>query len=291
MSYNEYLNALAEAGGQNFENLDDTQNLVSPQEYFEALEVENFLIQGKQMPAHKARTVATRIVKNPTALQKTKVEMQKMGIPAGYNMNPAMPATGGSLSAQVNFQIKRLTAKLEYDLPVPLFGAYDFQNNYKQVVSSMLPSGVSIGSITGGRTAGAELHVDISYTDGTDTDIVRITLQEYAYASFLEALKGSKFLISTARYSVSDTSATGLQQLTKKLFQSSYSMFGKTSSDNIPLSASKSPFQQQNGIVDILGSYVINAETSWVLMFQPLENQEVTIGTFIAKADKIGLGV
>jgi hypothetical protein len=67
-------------------------------------------------------------------------------------------------------------------------------------------------------------------------------------------------------------------------------MFGKVVTDNIPLGASKSPFQQQNGIVDILGSFTVTPEVTWALDFQALANQQVTVSAFITQTDKGILG-
>jgi hypothetical protein len=289
MGYNfeDYINGLA-GNFDKTENFDATSNLLSADEHFEAVNVENYLQQSKRISPHVARKMAERIVKSPASLAMAREEMRKSGMSVGFGGNPAMPHVG-NLQAQVNFQIKRLTADINAILPVPLFGPYDLASDYNQILS--LPNGVSISAIEVGKIGGGELKVTISYLSGGDTDKVEITLQEYAYPSFLEALKGSKFTISNARYSISDTSNTGVQQLTQSLQANVKSMFGKTTVDNIPLSASKSPFQQQNGIVDIIGTFGIDAQTTWVLGFQPLANQQVTIGAFITGAEKAGVGM
>jgi hypothetical protein len=151
-----------------------------------------------------------------------------------------------------------------------------------------LPSGVSITALTIGAI-GSETQVVISYTKAGDTDTITITISQYDYPSFLSALLASRFIVSNARYSVSDTSATGIQQLTKPFSSIERSMFGAFLKNDIPLSSSKSPFQFQNGIVDILGTFNITAQTTWVLQFQPNDGQQVTISAFVSASQKVAV--
>lgn len=291
--YEDYMAELGRQGG-NFENLDKSFDggQLSPSEHFEAMEMENFFTQAKGMPGNKARALSTRIVKDPQAKVQVKEQMRRAGMPTGFQNNPAMPDIHSRLEAQVNFQIKRLTANIALDLPVVLFGPYDLASKYQQIIQQLLPPTVTLTGLDVGKIAGGELFADFVFTaPGPLVDTIRVSCQEYAYPSFLEALKGSKFLMSNGRYSISDTGATGLQQMTKQMQYVSKSMFGKSINDKVPLSASKSPFQFQNGIVDILGTYEVNAERSFTLMIQNVANQEVTIGAFITNADKIGPGI
>jgi hypothetical protein len=102
----------------------------------------------------------------------------------------------------------------------------------------------------------------------------------------LTALVGSRFIISNARYSISDTGATGLQQLTKPFKSVDRSMFGALLQNDIPLSSAKTPYQNQVGIVDINGTFNVTAQTTWILDFQAVANQEVTISMFVTQSDK-----
>ena len=281
MDMNEYLKGLA---SDNFDaTFDDSQNYLSPDEHYEAVEIENYLQTAKRYPGHTARKTAARIVKNKAAKAEMKAEMKRAGIASGF-VNPAMPGSiTSNLSAQVNFQILRTSTNIASDLPVPLFGAFDSASFYNSVLQ--LPSGTSISNLTFGSVTKPNT-VEIEYTSGAHVDTIELTCQEYAYPSFLRALATSRFTISNARYSISDTTSTGVQQLTKKLQAQTRSMFGKVVTDNIPLGASKSPFQQQNGIVDILGSFTVTPEVTWSLDFQALTNQQVTISAFITSTDK-----
>jgi hypothetical protein len=283
MDINDYLKSL---GAENFDATFDN-SYMSPEDHYEAVEIENYLQATKRYPGNTARQTAARIVKSPAARAEMKNEMKRAGIASAF-VNPAMPGSiTSNLSAQVNFQIVRNTATIAQDLPVPLFGAFDSANNYANVLQ--LPTGVSISNIDFGGALKPNT-VTITYTSGANSDTVDVTCQEYAYTSFLRALATARFTISNARYTISDTGALGVQQLSKKLQAQTRSMFGKVVTDNIPLGASKSPFQQQNGIVDILGSFTVTPEVTWALDFQALANQQVTVSAFITQTDKGILG-
>jgi hypothetical protein len=226
--------------------------------------------------------MAERVVRQPGVLHKVKEAMRQDGYRAGFE--PSTAAVGAGLAAQFDLQITRVSDNLPVDLPVPIFGAYDIASKYQGVLT--LPSGISISNITVGAI-GTETQVVITYMNGTKDDDVTITISQYDYPSFLQALLASRFTVSNARYSVSDTSSLGIQQLTKPFNTIERSMFGAFVQNSIPLSSSKSPFQFQNGIVDILGTFNITAQSTWVLAFQPNAGQVVTISAFVSASTKV----
>ena len=283
MNIDSYLNDLA---GESYDNtLGNYDATLNNEQSFDALEVENYFYTAKRKPRGVARQMAERVVRQPGVLNKVKEAMRQDGYRAGFE--PSGAAVGQALAAQFDIQITRLTATIAaVDLPVPIFGALDIQSKYIGVLTQ--PSGTSITALTVGAI-GTETQVRISYTKGANTDIVVITIAQYDYPSFLHALLASRFIVSNARYSVSDTTATGIQQLTKPFRSIERSMFGAFLKNDIPLSSSKSPFQFQNGIVDILGTFNITAQTTWVLDFQALANQVVTISAFVSASQKVAI--
>lgn len=285
--FDDYMRELARSG-QSFESFDEEESF----EQFEAsLEVESFLKQEKGYPAAKARQIGMRVAKRPAELAAVKMEMRKAGYGEGFKPGGISQGMVAGIRAAVNFKITRLTANIALDLPVALFGSYDAASKYQQSLAGQIPSGVTLTGLDIGKIGGGELVADFTYTQGLNVDVIRVTLDEYAYPAFLEQLKGSRFRAGQIRYKVSDQGATGIQQLDKKMTYFVRTMFGKQTNDNIPLGNSKSPFQQQNGIVDILGEYEINAQTSIVLQFQNLANQVVTMSMLITSIDQIGKGV
>jgi hypothetical protein len=280
MTLDDYLNDLAGASyddtlGGNFDGT------LTTEQAYDATEIENYLYTAKRTPKGTARAMAGKIAKNPYALRQVKESMRKDGYRAGFE--PSTKAEGAGLAAQFDIKIQRLTAAVPADLPVPIFGAFDIASKYNAILN--FPAGVSISAIAIGAV-GKENTVAISYTDGVNTDIVDITISQYDYPSFLQALLGSRFIVSNARYSISNTSATGLQQLTKTFNSIERSMFGALLQNNIPLASAKTPYQNQVGIVDINGTFNVTAQTTWVLNFQQLANQEVTISAFVTQSNK-----
>jgi hypothetical protein len=283
MNIDSYLNDLA---GETYDNtLGNYDATLNNEQSFDALEVENYFYTAKRKPRGVARQMAERVVRQPGVLNKVKEAMRQDGYRAGFE--PSGAAVGQALAAQFDIQITRLTATIAgVDLPVPIFGALDIASKYNGVL--VQPSGTAISALSIGAI-GTETQVRISYTKGANTDIVVLTISQYDYPSFLNALLSSRFVVSNARYSVSDTTATGIQQLTKPFRAIERSMFGAFLKNDIPLSSSKSPFQFQNGIVDILGTFNITAQTTWVLEFQPLANQVVTISAFVSQSTKVAI--
>lgn len=283
MNIDSYLNDLA---GETYDNtLGNYDATLNNEQSFDALEVENYFYTAKRKPRGVARQMAERVVRQPGVLNKVKEAMRQDGYRAGFE--PSGAAVGQALAAQFDIQITRLTATIAgVDLPVPIFGALDIASKYNGVL--VQPSGTAISALSIGAI-GTETQVRISYTKGANTDIVVLTISQYDYPSFLNALLSSRFVVSNARYSVSDTTATGIQQLTKPFRAIERSMFGAFLKNDIPLSSSKSPFQFQNGIVDILGTFNITAQTTWVLDFQPLANQVVTISAFVSQSTKVAI--
>jgi len=280
MNIDSYLNDLA---GETYDNtLGNYDATLSNEQSFDALEVENYFYTAKRKPRGVARQMAERVVRQPGVLHKVKEAMRQDGYRAGFE--PSTAAVGAGLAAQFDLQITRVSDNIAVDLPVPIFGAYDIASKYQGVLT--LPSGVSISRITVGAI-GTETQVVITYTDGVRNDDVTITISQYDYPSFLQALLASRFTVSNARYSVSDTSSLGIQQLTKPFNTIERSMFGAFVQNSIPLSSSKSPFQFQNGIVDILGTFNITAQSTWVLAFQPNAGQVVTISAFVSASTKV----
>ena len=281
MNFEDYLNDLATRSYD--DTLGNYDQTLGSDDAYDAVEVENYIASKYRKPRGVARQMADRIVRSPSAKAQVKQQMRQDGYKAGFEPSGMGGNVGQALAAQFDIKIKRLTATLTEDVPVPIFGAFDIASKYNTILS--LPSGVSISALSIGAI-GTEKQVRITYTKGANSDIVQITISQYDYPAFLTALVGSRFIVSNARYSISDTGATGLQQLTKPFSSIDRSMFGALLKNDIPLSSAKTPYQNQIGIVDINGTFNVTAQTTWVLEFQSLANQEVTISAFVTKSDK-----
>jgi hypothetical protein len=293
MTESDYLRELAaNAGSSNYDDTMSYDGTLSAEQAYDAVEIENFLSTAKRKHRGLARTMAEKIVRSPRALMQVKEEMRHAGHAAGFA--PATTNAGANLAAQFDIHIVRTGVNTGTDLPVPIFGGFDSLSAYQAVISQFLPAGVSLYSLTIGNTnaganagTGADANtVVLTFAKAgvSPKDTITISLGQYDYPSFLGALRSSKFVISNARYNISNTD-TGLNQLTKPFKSIERSMFGAYVQNDIPLSSAKTPYQMQNGIVDINGTFKVNAQTSWVLQFGPIA-QEVVISAFVTQTDK-----
>jgi hypothetical protein len=295
MTENDYLRELAANAGVN--NYDDTMNFdgtLSAEQAYDAVEIENFLATAKRKHRGLARNMAEKIVRSPRALFQVKEEMRQSGNAAGFT--PATTNAGLNLAAQFDLNIRRQSVNIAADLPVALFGGFDSVSAYTSVISQFLPTGVTLKALSIGNTevgsgttsATYKSATSVNFTfakSGSSDDVVTLTLGQYDYPAFLAALRTSKFTVSNARYNISNTT-TGLPQLTKPFKSIERSMFGAYVQNDIPLSSAKTPYQMQNGIVDINGTFKVNAQTSWVLLFGPDVAQEVVVSSFVTQTDK-----
>ena len=291
MTESDYLRELAANASGNYDDtLSNYDGTLTAEQAYDAVEIENFLATAKRKHRGLARSMAEKIVRSPRALMQVRDEMRQAGNAAGFT--PSTTSTGQGLAAQFDLHIERTTATINQDLPIPLFGGFDSLSAYTSVISQFLGTGTTVEALNiGYAQAGANAtanptatSVTITYKNGVHTDDVIIYLGQYDYPAFLGALRTSKFTISNARYNISDTTL-GLGQLTKPFKSIERSMFGAFIQNDIPLSSSKTPYQMQNGIVDINGTFKINAQTSWVLQFGPVA-QEVVISSFVTQTDK-----
>jgi hypothetical protein len=279
MTFDDYLNDL---GSKSYDDtLGNYDGTLSTEQAYDAQEVENYLHVGKRKARGTARQMADKIVRSPQALNAVKQAMQKDGYRAGFE--PSNSAGNAPLAAQFDIQISRATQTVTDALPVPIFGAFDIASKYASVLT--LPAGVTISALSIGAV-GTESKVNISYTKGANTDIITITIAQYDYPSFLQALLSSRFIVSNIRYTISDTSASGLAQLTQPFKQVDRSMFGALLRNDIPLSSARTPYQNQVGVVDVNGTYNLTAQSTWILNFISLSTQTVTLSCFVTSSNK-----
>jgi hypothetical protein len=286
MTEEQYLAKLASEANSYDDTLGnyDFDTTLTDSQSYDAIEIENFLYSAKRQPRGVARKLAERIVKNPRQMMQVKEDMRRQGVAAGFT--PATQSSGQGLAAQFDIKITRTGVNTGAILPAAIFGAFDAASGYKSIINQYLPSGVTLTGLTIGGI-GNETVAKFTFTKAgvTPTDVISVSINQYEYPSFLEALKTSRFIVSNARYSISDTGSNGLTQLTQPFKSFDRSMFGALVQNDIPLSSAKTPYQNQPGIVDINGTFNVTAQSTWVLLFAPVA-QEVTISAFVAQANK-----
>lgn len=283
----QYLRELAGQAASN--NYDTTENYdLTENQMYEAVEIENYIATVERKPRTTARRVAERVVRNPAAVAAIKQKMQRAGFAAGFT--PAGIGGGAPSVANFDMVITRSSANITSALPVPIWGAFDVSSGFQGVLGSYLPAGVTVDDLVVGGVGADSTRLAITYAKTVGgskvTDTLYISLNQYDYPSFLTGLTTSKFLISQIRLTIADTSATGLSQLNQTFDYVERSIFGAYRKDSFPLNSAKSPFQYQNGIIDINGTFNVTAQNSWVLMFQDNVDQTVTLNFSVAAADK-----
>lgn len=161
--------------------------------------------------------------------------------------------TGASKGgAQFNIDVTRNSTNLAVGLPVILWGFYEYQSSYTQVLT--LPSGISCSV----APAPNKTDLRFTYTDGDATDTIDVVCQELPYLNLLTA--SGRGLIELSKIRVSVPSDSQLIQFNQKLETNRRSMFGKSSSDSIVPQAFKTEMQQQNTIISLPVTYVIDEE-------------------------------
>lgn len=207
----------------------------------------------------------------------------------GGNMRGALKQNGASYkpqAAQFDIVIERLTANLDYALPVFVFGSQHFIGGYKGVLD--VPSGLTLQVKAGivGHTTSAFEYVDFEYSDGTDTDIVRVKTNSGApYPSFLMANLTDLFFINGMRYSISDT--TQLGQLSQSFIEVEKSLFGKASENPISITSFKDPKQFQSGIIDVPYQGGIDKEKGFLVDIIAEANFAVTLSVAVQKFEQL----
>lgn len=172
--------------------------------------------------------------------------------------------------AQFNLKIVRNSKNLTVDLPVILWGFYEYQSSYVDVLN--LPSGITCTV----APASNKKDLRFTFTDGDVTDTVDVICQEVPYLNLLTA--SGRGLVELSKIRASVPSDSQLIQFDNKLETNRRSMFGKSEQDSIVPQAFKTELQQQNTIISLPVTYVIDEER--FMRIAMAYNAGVTITTF-----------
>lgn len=250
--------------GGNFSSFDAGNFDVSNMEEIEDFNRMKKVIRQNPNGAAKAMVaMKNAIANNPTG-----------GIQGAGMGNAAMK--GSKLSGVFKLAIKRLSANIAADLPVPLFGYLDSLTNYTKVINQQLPSGVTIGAFQNGQIvnsadstkfaaflaasfAKAET-VRLAYAQGSAIDIVEISCEQNPYPILLQSTFTDFMLINGIRFKINDSSQ--YDQLSASINPYRRTSLGKTTNDSTSLDTFFSPNQFQPGIVDYEVNSTVDKETT-----------------------------
>jgi hypothetical protein len=160
-------------------------------------------------------------------------------------------------AAMFDLTITRNTAAIASALPLPIFGALDFESNYVEIISQDLPTGCVLTSIT--KTATGK-GLRFTYTSGANVDTIDVECAQVPYLNLLRASQGSLLKFSQQKMSISDT--TKQTQFSKKVQITVNTIFGKNTNDSYTPNQFKTDLQNQNDIRTITAITDIDQETS-----------------------------
>lgn len=240
-------------------------------EFFE--HVEAYKRKGAN-PA-KAREMAYNkmTVKHGTNFQKT-IGRQVKGRNELIGKNPKYPN-----KAMFDITITRVTKNITQALPVPLFAGIHYNASYLSIINQFLPAGISIASIAVNNTGSVVITYVDTITIGNPTDTIIISCNQVPYITFLASSNFDVMTITKFRYQISDI--TKLQQFSQRFAVATKSLFGKSSADDVTVSAFKDPKQFQNGIIDVDNPISIDKETGIFVNLIAEEGFSITLSQFV----------
>lgn len=207
----------------------------------------------------------------------------------GYTNNIQMDNTfrAPKSAAMFDLTITRVTNTINADLPVPFFGALDYQSNYVEVISSYLPAGVSLYN-----DGAAPIEISPSgkglrfyFTQGLNVDTIDVECSQVPYVNLLRATQGSLINMQQNKMTISNVAIQA--QFSNSVYIYKNSLFGKDSTDSFTPNQFKSDLQNQNDIRTITTSYTIDQETSFVFLVKPVEGFQIGWTSYVEQYDTI----
>lgn len=209
----------------------------------------------------------------------------------GYNNNITMDNTfrAPKSAAMFDLTIKRNSANIAADLPVPFFGALDYQSNYIEVISSYLPAGVTLY-----KDGGAPIEISPSgkglrfyfYQASTEAvDTLDVECAQVPYVNLLRATQGSLINLQQNKMTISDVSIQA--QFSNSVYIYKNSIFGKDTTDSFTPNQFKSDLQNQNDIRTITTSYTVDQETSLLFLVKNVSGFQIGWTSYVEQYDTI----
>lgn len=244
--YKQLANALAEMDEQQLESLES-------------------LVNVGQFPAQLGNMSAIK-----SAIAKQRAERANVVMVDSYRA-PVSEAT-----LDVTFTRKRVGESVSLGvLPVAFFGALEYESDFYRMMAPYLPVGVTY---TMAKSANGQDLV-FTYTDGTNTETITVSLSEAPYTNFLRGLLGTYMKIQQTKIQISDVAVQN--QFSQGITTFHGSQWGKTEFDKINPSTFKSDLQNQNDIRTITAVYDIDRERGWIFNIVGENNFTLTASLFV----------
>lgn len=222
-------------------------------------------------------------------LKKRMTQQQQQGA-ASHVQGARLSNYGGlkTVKATAKIALNRKTSNIPATLPVPIFGALAAQGGYLNSGISM-PTGVSITDVTFGvdRSFANAQMMQITYSDGLNTDIVEITCSTVPYPVFLQASLTDMFKVNRLRIGISDITGNNTDQFNQRILFVKKSLFGAARLNPVDLSTFNNPQNFKNNVIDVDVVERIDKETTMCVdVIQGTANFTVSVSAFIEAYDK-----
>ena len=180
-------------------------------------------------------------------------------------------------AAMFDINIERKTANIAADLPVPLFGALDFESDYTEILPSSLPAGTTyIVEKTADKKG-----LKFTYTQAGNVDIIEVNCVQNAYNNLLRATQGSILQLEQNKLNISDVAQVA--QFTRKVQVVKNTLFGRDTSDSFTPNQFKTDMQNQNDIRVITQNFSIDAESSFIILVRPVDAFVIGWTSYVSK--------
>ncbi len=179
--------------------------------------------------------------------------------------------------AKFNLTIDRKTANIDAVLPVPVFGALDYESEYTDVITPYLPAGCTY-AIT--RTTDKKGLI-ITYTAGANIDAVHITVKEKPYLSLLRGTQGSVIRLSQIKAKIFDT--LDQEQFSEQIRPVFNSLFGLSTSNPFTADDSLRDDQFIETMRTINQEITVDAETTIIFGMSAIADNVLVLTTSVSR--------
>lgn len=176
-------------------------------------------------------------------------------------------------------------AKTQFPLSVWAYGVpFTYGKDYPITAAGVIDATVEA------NLAAGDVVIPFSATvAGPVTYVATVILraQEVQYGNLLTSLNSDMFTINNIRYTLTDTSTTGLTQYRNIFYLLTQSFLGSFKSDKIPVNAMKNPEQFQAGIVDIPIEKAVDKNIGFGSYLNYDQTDSVSLGFFLSGINKL----
>lgn len=180
-------------------------------------------------------------------------------------------------AAMFDILIERKTANIASNLPVPIFGALDFESDYTEILPASLPAGCTYVIEKTSDKKGLK----ITYTVGPNSDIIEINCVQNAYNNLLRATQGSILQLEQNKLNISDVAEVA--QFAQKVQVVKNTLFGRDTNDSFTPNQFKTDMQNQNDIRVITQNFSIDAESSFIILVRPVASFTIGWTSYVSK--------